>query len=416
MSHCKYCNRYLSTRKVGIEHIEKMHADKLEEEGLTVTQALWLGDHDTLTGRCTCCPTCKEITGWCDKTGKPYRISTNPACRARVAAQAERNLAGVGKDKHTMMSDMEHQREMLRNRKTSGKYKFQDGQTVDYSSQLELNWLMFCDKVLDLKSYMIQEPPESFTYHDPKTNTDRQYSPDYYLPDYNLLVEIKDGGDKPNGNPAYLEETRYKVYLKDEVMKAQKKYNFIRISGKNYGAFMEALFTIVSKDLNQIPTNSQRHETLCVITESAVADEPQIPVDKSYPNISNIVLAVKYIGFTDMVQAVAITDSTYQSYWYLSLYKAGVLERVDAEEFDAIVGTTRYFRYIGSEERMDIAYKNIMETAESSNAMHYWSILMILKFAGIYFDAGGDCNNNVERRSDFVEYRMVDGEGRECIV
>ena len=87
------------------------------------------------------------------------------------------------------------------------------------------------------------------------------------------LVEIKDGGDHRNTNPAFLEETRYKVELKDEVMRKQTKYNYIRIGGTKYGPFLDTLYRIVHEGRDTETPKTRNN--LIVISEAACADEPE---------------------------------------------------------------------------------------------------------------------------------------------
>ena len=399
---CYYCHKYFSVKAKAMDHLNKVHADELERDGLDAAKACYLTTHDSLQGKCCCCPECQEVTEWSDRNGKPYRISNNPKCRARVAAVAKARLMNArGVDQHTLMSDMEHQREMLRQRRTSGVYRFQtDGGSVDYSSQLEKNFLEFCDRVLELPSNTIQDPPEAFEYFDPKENVKRFYAPDYYMPDYNLLIEIKDGGDKPNTNPKFLEETRYKVALKDAAMRKQDKYNFIRISGKQYGAFVETLFNIV----HQQEDDRKRKKVMVVITESACADpEGSIEdIDQEEVIPDNIRLIVTRMPGTKIVNYAAITDLPHQSSWVMSDYANESISRVSCYSECFNDGEPRYYKYVGDPELIREAYEMIEDMQESTMPV-ITDILAILEVAGVYFDDGCGCSNNDERRSDFIE-------------
>ena len=260
------CRKYFDKKQKCIDHINQNHGDQLDQLNMDAAQWLYYSTHGTIKGKCCC--GCGRDTEWNYKTGKPYKVSSNPECKKRLYAQAEKNMQKArGMSVHTILHDMEHQREMQRNRPTHGEYKFSDGGTVEYLSKLELNFLKFCDMVMEFTSNMFAPCPESFSYYDPETQETRQYMPDYYLPDYNLIVEIKDGGKKHNTNPAYLKQTGYKVALKDEVMKKQTKYNYIRISGANYGPFVEVLYHIVHTQ--DAPESLKKQKNLVVITESA---------------------------------------------------------------------------------------------------------------------------------------------------
>lgn len=269
---CPFCHRYFAKKQQAIEHINKVHGTQLEKDGMDACQELYYATHKTLHGKCQC--GCGRDTEWNYKTGKPYKVSTNPECRKRLRAQAlvnHRKVYGVD----TLLNDMEHQKDMQRNRPTAGQYVFSDGGKVPYLSKLEEGFLRFCDQMMEFTSNMVQESPEIFTYADPKDKKRHQYIPDYYLPDYNLLIEIKDGGEHPNTNPAFIKETKYKVALKDDVMRKQKKYNYIKIVDGKYGPFMELLYQITRKD---IETYQRPAGNFIVITEAAMVD-PDEQVD-----------------------------------------------------------------------------------------------------------------------------------------
>lgn len=269
---CPFCHRYFAKKQQAIEHINKVHGAQLEKDGMDACQELYYATHKTLHGKCQC--GCGRDTEWNYKTGKPYKVSTNPECRKRLRAQAlvnHRKVYGVD----TLLNDMEHQKDMQRNRPTAGQYVFADGGKVPYLSKLEEGFLRFCDQMMEFTSNMVQESPEIFTYTDPKDKKRHQYIPDYYLPDYNLLIEIKDGGEHPNTNPAFIKETKYKVALKDDVMRKQKKYNYIKIVDGKYGPFMELLYQITRKD---IETYQRPAGNFIVITEAAMVD-PDEQVD-----------------------------------------------------------------------------------------------------------------------------------------
>lgn len=284
---CPFCHRYFAKKDQAIEHINKFHAAQLEKDGMDACQELYYATHKTLHGKCQC--GCGRDTEWNYKTGKPYKVSPNPECRKRLRAQAlvnHRKVYGV----NTLLNDMEHQKEMQHNRPTAGQYQFLDGGKVPYLSKLEEGFLRFCDQMMEFRSNMVQESPEIFTYTDPKDKKRHQYIPDYYLPDYNLLVEIKDGGEHPNTNPAFIKETKYKVALKDDVMRKQKKYNYIKIVDGKYGPFMELLYQITHKD---VKTYQQPAGNFIVITEAAMTDPDEA---------------------VDLTQAVDYRDSKYYPY------------------------------------------------------------------------------------------------------
>ncbi|MCM1531942.1 MAG: hypothetical protein NC114_06680 [Ruminococcus flavefaciens] len=387
-----------------MKHLDKVHAERLGADGLDSAQACYLTTHTSLNGTCQCSPGCKEKTEWNYRSGKPYRISPKPECRARNTARArERLMNARGIDQHTLMSDMEHQRDMRKQKHTSGTYQFKtDGGKVDFESQLDKSFLIFCDRIMNLPSYAILESPESFPYMDTKENVERWYTPDYYLPDYNLLVEIKEGGDHPNTNPAYLKETRYKVALKDNAMKKQNKYNFIRISGKNYGPFVEMLYNITHQQFD----DEKPKKALVVITENASVDPDEnfsIDMDQEKINPDNVRLIVGYMPGGIIPQFVGISDSINLYSWYLSDYTDNTVR--DTTSLDPVFDTCasyRLYKYIGPAEAMQEVFPLIGNYAWGREVHQMFNIIEILGASNIMFDDGNAVKNNNQRRSDFI--------------
>lgn len=420
MANCYYCGRWFQKKSAAVEHIQNAHGDELAKDGLDASQALYLTTHPTLHGKCMC--GCNTPTEWNYKTGKPYKVSPDPKCRERLNKIAQANLMHArGIDQHTLMSDMEHQREMQKNRKLTKFYKFKDGGSVEYMGQLDLNWLKFCDTVMDFTSNMIQEPPENIPYYDPKVGVTRMYMPDHYLPDYNLIVEIKDGGDHPNTNPAFVKETKYKVALKDDAMRKQTKYNYIRISGRNYGPFLEALYTIVHEQNNTEKDDKQKVPVI-VITESACM-EPLEEIDLSQEeqiDATRIRLMIGYLGGTNQPIYVAVTDSKQQAYWYVTdLIDLNTTYRYWEEAIFRQTGTTyKIFSYVGPSEPMQEAYRLVMDAA-MKHALHkeseLWDITQIFRECGVMFDDGHYVNTNNERKSMFIlrEHGKIPEKGAE---
>lgn len=403
---CPYCKRNFPKREPCFKHMNDQHGDLLAKDNLDAPQKLWLQSHPSLNGNCVC--GCGQKTDWNPKTGKPYRLSNDPNCRKRMKAIADVNMIKVY-GKTTLLNDMEQQKKMLSNRHITGTYKFADGGIIQYTGKLEQNFLQFCDKVMEFRSNQILESPESFTYHDPQDNVDRQYIPDYYLPDYNLLVEIKDGNGESNTNPAFVKETKYKVALKDAVMKAQTKYNYIRISGKNYGPFLETLVNIVRAETDDAP-----HKNLVVITESACEDVINeldmmaINCDNEMIDPNNIRLLITYDSITHTVKSIAITDSRYMSQWYVTDYTDNT-SRCAAWD-DGVFTNCNYnlYKYAGIGEvdaaKMNEAFHVIMDMCryEADESTGFFDILEVFGTFGINIDDGKGFSNNTNHMMDFI--------------
>lgn len=407
---CPVCRKYFNKKDKCVEHINSYHSDELERTNMDACQLLYASTHNgSIHGECMC--GCGAPTEWNYKTGKPYKITFNPECKKRLYRKAEDNMQKArGVSVHSLLNDMEHQKDMQSHRPTHGVYKFSDGGTVDYLSSLEQNFLKFCDLVLEFTSNMFAPCPEYFTYYDPKDKVERKYIPDYYLPDYNLIVEIKDGGKKHNTNPAYVEETGYKVKLKDDVMQRQTKYNYIRISGANYGPFVETLYQIVHE---QKPMKNQpaTRKNLVVITEAACIDPDEQntqPTDCDMPDELGVsceyYLMVKPDNAGNLYMS-AITRKSLFDTWVVYDSQIGIytIKLSDDPYFDEI-GISKLYRYL-PRDRYEIhnAYTAMMHKAQAGDdAEHSGDMLDVLSLYDVYFDNGRLSNNN-ERKMEFVE-------------
>lgn len=386
MANCPYCRRYFRKKQQAIEHIEKYHVDELDAREMDAAQALYYSTHGTLSGKCMC--GCGKDTAWNPKTGKPYKLSSDPECRKRMYQLAEKNMQRArGVSVHSLLDDMEHQKAMQQNRPTHGTYKFRDGGSVDYLSSMEKNWLKFCDQIMEFTSNMIIDPPETFEYFDPVTGKTRQYMPDYYLPDYNLIVEIK---DKNNQNPAFQKETKYKVPLKDEVMRQQTKYNYIRINGTNYGPFVEILYHIVH---DQKDTEPERKSVL-VITESACMDPDdtvnRVQETKILDEDTYYMLVAKDKTDHHLVSAGLMRESDAGNWLMGQLSEDGENQLAGAD--------VTVYKYYG-----DPDFGPIYKTADDLKRLgESVDILQLLTEAGVYFDDGNGISNNRNRMSMFI--------------
>lgn len=388
MANCPYCRRYFRKKQQAVDHIEKYHTDELDKAQMDASQALYYDTHGTLSGKCMC--GCGQDTQWNYKTGKPYKLSADPECRKRMYALAERNMQRArGVSVHSLLDDMEHQKKMQQGRPTHGAYRFRDGGSVEYLSSLEKNWLRFCDLIMEFTSNMIIDPPETFEYYDPVSGRARQYMPDYYLPDYNLIVEIK---DKDNQNPAFKKETKYKVPLKDDVMRSQTKYNYIRINGTNYGPFVEALYHIVH---DQKDTEPERKSVL-VITESACADVADAPMTGETEVIFDDTYYMMIAKDRESKKPVAtgLMRESEAGHW--------LINSLEESEDNLLAGAdVTVYKYYGDPDFGPI-YKAAHDIKRLSESV---DLLQLLSEAGVYFDDGHGVSNNSDRMSMFIRMK-----------
>lgn len=397
---CPYCSRYFGKKAECVLHIEKRHPQELLDSNLNAEQVLYQSTHGTIHGKCMC--GCGRDTEWNYKTGKPYKISPDPSCKKRIAEIANaRNMRVYGKEK--VIDDPEMQKKMLEARKISSTYTFKDGGKVKYTGALEKNFLQFCDKILELESRMVLDNPEVFHYYDPKDNRDRFYIPDYYLPDYNLIIEIKPGGDHPNGNPAYIEETRYKEFLKDEAMRKQSKFNYLKIVDKQYGPFVETLFAIVH---GTKPDDSDWNGSVRFIKESATNTEFNENLITETFNDLYVIIAED--NLTENVKVIGMSESLHLARIYVS-EAAGEMHEVDINSKIFENCDVRFFRYIGSDSMCNSLMNEAIGTSISSGKSLNESVgcrlgvLSILNSSGVKYNFGNGITNTDAPLTDFVE-------------
>lgn len=399
MANCPYCKKYFPKKDLVVDHMYKMHSVELDRDHMDAPQALYYSTHGTLKGQCMC--GCGRETEWNPKTGKPFKVSSNPECRKRLREAALKNHVKVY-GKETLLNDMEHQKEMQKHRPTAGKYQFKDGGYVDYLSKPEKNFLQFCDKIMDLSSNMIQSSPETFAYYDPVTKTNRQYDPDYYLPDYNLIVEIKDGGSHTNTNPAFVKETKYKVALKDEVMRKQTKYNYIKIVDQSYGPFVELLYKIVSEDYDTDPKNKAHKYT--VITEAACKDAEDVDLSVEKEEMKGTAyLVIGRMKGTDIVKFVGLSESSEFERIYLTDFMTTSLRETDRD--DPVFANTEVtvYKYCGDKEPMKEFFSMVIRLALSNQKDIIWNIIDLMSKFNIFYADHKGLENNKNKKMDFIK-------------
>lgn len=190
------------------------------------------------------CVICKKNPCVWDKNKKKYlRMCDNPECKRVYRENFRKNMKKrYGTD--NLLKDPERQAIMLANRKISHVYTFKDGITINCVGKYELDFINYCENVLHLTSEdVIPAPPSTYTqYYDPLDKKNHIYIPDFYMPKYNLVIEIKDGSKYPI-------ESKYKAELKGKAVVKLNKYNYIKIVDKQYDNFEKLLEEFSSYDL-----------------------------------------------------------------------------------------------------------------------------------------------------------------------
>jgi hypothetical protein len=103
------------------------------------------------------------------------------------------------------------------------------------------------DKVLEIKSEDIMVPGPVLQYEfEGKLH---YYITDIYYIPYNLIIEVKDGGNNPNTNPE-MYENRKKKLAKEKYVIEETNYNYIRLTNKDFSQLM-AVFADLKMSLKE---------------------------------------------------------------------------------------------------------------------------------------------------------------------
>lgn len=229
---CPFCQKSFKKAEMMYLHVDSFHSDQIPEDYTAKHYIYDLkhpGDH-----LCQICHInkCK----WKEKTGRYSTICDNAECREEARRRFLDNYKKKNGKDHSI-SDPEIQREMLRNKKSSGYYKFRDGGKILYASSFEKDFLEFCDLSLEIPSSFIEECPFSFPYkYEDKIH---YYLPDYYIRQFDLIVEIK--ADDDISHPKILAVDKETEPLKDKAVISNGTHNFIKICDKKYEGFIELL-------------------------------------------------------------------------------------------------------------------------------------------------------------------------------
>lgn len=261
---CPLCRRKDFKDKL-IRHIEKDHEDIIGE--LSAEQFLYDKTHPG-SGKCI---VCGNKTEWNEKTGKYHRLCSNPRCKEEMRAKFKKNMIRVH-GKVSLLDDAAHQAKMLANRSISGTYVYSDGTKFTYTGSYEHKAIEFMDKVLHCNSKDIIMPGPVIDYTDQYGNS-RQWITDIYYVPYNLIIEVKDGGDNPNNRQ--MDDYRAKQVSKEAELNKLGEYNYLRLVDNKFVQLMEVLALLKDQEINEPNTNNK----VIRINESAVCDNRFFAID-----------------------------------------------------------------------------------------------------------------------------------------
>ena len=252
---CPFCNEKYH-RDTLANHIEKQHDDEVPHD-LTPYRVAYdvINDHPDHFGRCSICG---AKTKWNERTNKYHRLCGKQECYDAVKKTYQKRMLRVY-NKIYLTDDPEHQEKMLAGRRISGRYKWSDGRVFTYTGSYEKKLLEFLDGVMNFKSNEIVTPGPVLEYKY-KGQVHRWITDCFIIP-FNLIIEIKDGGDNPNKR--IMVEYRAKQVAKEKMITSLGTYNYARIVNNDYGQLLSIIAELKMQVVEDNKTPLYRiHESL----------------------------------------------------------------------------------------------------------------------------------------------------------
>lgn len=293
---CPYCGIKM-TRETMVTHISDNHEDLIPEgyTPLRITFNVFNRRSMDYNGICT---ECKGPTGWDEKKGRYNRQCGKKSCHDSFVKKAGDNMYRV--HGHRRMTDTaEGEEKMLAGRRISGVYKWSDGTEKTYMGSYEKEALTFLDQVMECKSEDVITPGPimEYTY---KGETHMYISDIYYAP-YNLVIEVKDGGDRPNTRN--MPDYRAKQIAKEEYVVKNTTYNYLRLTNKDFSQLLA-----VMADLKMNFGEDSKKKRVIHINENMFAATNGMMPPASVHN-TYIVNAMQNNAFDKQSNALMISDS-----------------------------------------------------------------------------------------------------------
>ncbi len=247
---CLYCDTRLDKISL-IKHIERKHMDELPEGFTPLRIVFHIVNGKDLKYR-RACRICKSPTEWDEKKGRYNFLCGKKSCHDKWVEEMTR-VMGDKMGKYRPTETPEGLEKMLANRKISGKYIFSDGTEKTYTGSYERKALEFFDKVLECKSEDVISPGPVLKYN--IDGKEHYYISDIYYAPYNLIIEVKDGGNNPNKNSNY-SLTRKKQMAKEEYVIKNTNYNYLRLTDNDFSqllaVFADLKLHLVENDSNRV--------------------------------------------------------------------------------------------------------------------------------------------------------------------
>lgn len=274
---CPECGKKYQSLGGWATHINTMHPG-IKPEGFSDSRYFYYVLTGKKEGRCI---ECHSPTDWNEATGKYNRFCNNPNCKKSYVKLAKgRMINKYGRE--YLLNDPEMQRKMLLSKKISGYYTFSDGSgKLGYVGSYEKDFLQMMDMFMGYSAKDIMSPsPHTYFYE--YEGAQHFYIPDYYIPNLNLEIEIK---AQDNTHPKIQAVDKVKERLKDEMMEANPKVNYLKINDKDYKSFFDYLLNLkdsvdeTTLDKNTVKLSEVNQALESLDYGSFIDDEPSYDYD-----------------------------------------------------------------------------------------------------------------------------------------
>ena len=345
---CPYCTRRF-TREDLVLHVQDEHEDMIPE-GFTPFRLVFnyvnkkpLSYH----GKCT---ECGGPTPWDENKGRYDRQCEKKACKESYVKKFEENMMrtrGVTR----ISATEEGQKQMLANRKISGTYVMSDGAKKTYTGSYELKALEFMDKVMHIKSSDILCPGPILEYSfEGKTHI---YITDFYYQPYNLIIEVKDGGDNPNKRN--MPEYRAKQIAKEQFIIKHTNYNYLRLTNND---FSQLLAVFANLKMQMVENTGER-----VI---------HVNENKFLTEMMNALNSGKVVGLKDSDAYIVnyMQNNVFSNDTYNNAYKVGISNSVRLDNIFGPDENGKFNKIDESTIKIADFYKIPISVDEASSKLH----------------------------------------------
>jgi hypothetical protein len=350
---CPYC-QYRAEREKLVDHIEDKHEEMIPEE-YTARRIVYNIVNKRENGVCMIC---KGKTPWNEKAGKYDKLCGKESCRKAVREQYKKRMLKVY-NTTCLLDDEERQQNMLAHRKISGTYKYSTGEEFTYTGSYEKKLLEFEDAIgIDGKDIMMPGPTLEYTFNG-KTH---KWITDQLLIPWNLIIEVKDGGDNPNNRD--MQTYRDKQVAKEVMITELGTYNYIRLTNNQFAQLLSIMAELKAE---MIDDTDENRKAVIRINEAANAATNAMPSGATYIIPYGYMMKNNFSGEDD-IEGFALSDDIISD--KLFIVKDG---KVKQESYSFLKGRKySLYRYTGSNEKIANLHESTILTPLNEVADDYF--------------------------------------------